>query len=646
MATKFYLTSMDADIAPAWQGAWTGTSTVAKLIEPDQTLFIGVGSDSSGSLTLGAPPNKAPVFRGISRPLLPQTISGTVNMVVAVGYSSGTGLYTRLHIYVLNKTSSTVLGTLLDKYEESAAGGASAWPSTVTGKTLKTAATLASVTVPSDSNDYRLVIELGWVSLYNNPGARISGRCRIGYRNGDYTIKPVPALPASVTATPAYGPLWYKYVATANEVISILACNPSVSADFELYSPDSPPLTPLIYASSTPVMRPVASGAAYLINIRSYNVPPAAVTLSIHAAAGGPVQAGDLFIPSDDHGQTNPYDPTTSGFLPGTWFAPDGTIRYTSSTLVASELGVCLRNGIFALVDHPSRLHIYSAPPTITEIARITLSRIAYSLGTDFISFYVASQTAYGVPPIILERVSDAGVVDPVSWILPGDKTGYNMDGNGCIGISRDGEIVYYGVAAVGEGLRRYDLQANIALSPFAPPAPPSGNAYIPSDTIVLADGTVVVIYYKSNPYGNVIVHYSASGTILKELSFPRGPSPLTGVHHIVHVADDDSSKIWVWQMVSSSDNPDGSGAGTSTLSQVRLSDGAILTSWTNHKFGGGMGPLNPADPCNPERFGAPDSCPLMVMMTGSPPPPIIIPPVPPSCPAWEDPPSSSLLPY
>jgi len=174
--SKFYIMTQEADFIPAaWQGGWDGVSAIGnvnRIIDSNQTLFSGKGSATIANTAQPPTTRKMAIFRGVSRKLQPQTISGTLDMVLGVIESGlSNTAYTRVHVYVLNKTTGAVLGTLLNQYEETVAMSAVAWGNEI-GKAFKTPQTLTPVTIPSDANDYRLIVEFGFNTTH--PGGFIN----------------------------------------------------------------------------------------------------------------------------------------------------------------------------------------------------------------------------------------------------------------------------------------------------------------------------------------------------------------------------------------------------------------------------------------------------------------------------------------
>lgn len=288
MPTKFYfIQDLPNYRPPTWAGGWDQIGTAPGLdgdpgihqsIDPDK---YGDGAGSMlGSVTLPSTPYRKGIVQCVSRPLLPQTISGTVDLVYAVRENVvGADLYTRLHLYVINCTTHAVHGTLLNQYEESSGGGGVEWPTGTTypGRSLQAVQTLTPVTIPSDGTTYRLVVEVGCIaqgavstaiSGYLSLGARTGttgalkadltvgfspGAQRAGYLefSGVISLAPHPLpnigpetatliapLPFAVTFDPLKaggtygveylngGGYWYQFVASANLVLSVLCSNP------------------------------------------------------------------------------------------------------------------------------------------------------------------------------------------------------------------------------------------------------------------------------------------------------------------------------------------------------------------------------------------------------------------------------------
>jgi hypothetical protein len=186
MATKFFLLHTRAPFVPgSWRGGWDATfAGFSWQMDPFKFGMDQGGGGStntvSNSESTATTPWRVSVVRSISRRLAGQTISGTVDVVIGISESNADAdFYWRLHLYVVKASDDSVVGTLLNGYEESAGGGGTEWPTTATARALQGAQTLSAVVVPSDGGDYRLVAEVGFIS-YNSHTTSRTGSIRTG----------------------------------------------------------------------------------------------------------------------------------------------------------------------------------------------------------------------------------------------------------------------------------------------------------------------------------------------------------------------------------------------------------------------------------------------------------------------------------
>ena len=600
MPTEFYLLNKPVEYTPpSWVGGWNTTAVISNTQMIDTNKYGDHHNLLGGATTTTATPHKMSIFRGVSRKLNPQTISGTVDMVVGLEINSGAEYYTRLHIYVINATTGAVHGTLLNQYEESSAGGGTQWTLTNTGRALQAPQTLTPVTIPSDANEYRLVVELGYIKYGSGIGVIVQTKIRHGARHTvsgvDYIQSPdlalgstttndeagfirfsgaispaafqaplnqepelaitIPTIPTEITIDPL-GPenyLWYKYTPTVDTVISGLIQNSNNSSvDLWIYYKEG---LGVRYKTSTVESRVMqyhtvtGTDVYFYIGASSY-ISGELLKLTLNLAPG-PAMPGDIYI-SDDGSGVNPYDPTYLGSFPGTFYNPiTGAISHSNSKFPSTELGACLANGIFGFRAGLTSggpgfraLIIYNPPPLMDELARVILPESIVSIGTDLSSFYLLFTVDYVddiTTPVFLNKISQLGEIDPKTWTLPSGKVGQaGASGGACsCGISRDGSIIYFPHGVIGGEIRRWDLINDVALPNFTTPYP----TLLPGDVIVLADGTVATFFQKSTaPRENVVVHYSATGEVLH--TFDYGTEP---VHHICLSADDSPDKIWIW---------------------------------------------------------------------------------------------------
>ena len=135
-----------------------------------------------------------PFFRGVSRPLAAQTISGTIGGMIGLGQNSGgtpasVDAHLYLHIYVAAGTTGTVRGTLLANYGE--ASGINNIPNPDSGVAF---AGVALTPVTATAGDF-LVIEWGIIVRVANSvfvGGEAGSKLTTGALMPDLVLRGAP----------------------------------------------------------------------------------------------------------------------------------------------------------------------------------------------------------------------------------------------------------------------------------------------------------------------------------------------------------------------------------------------------------------------------------------------------------------------
>lgn len=198
--TKFYLLQAGTLVPnmgnTSWPaGGWHRTGNFTVMI--DGAKFGSGARAATRNETSATTPYDLGVIRGVSRKLLPQTISGTVDLVLGVSESStGADFYSRLHLYVYNATDDAVLGTLVSA-AESAAGDVE-WTTTNTGTAFTAPVALSALAIPDDGKEYYLVAELG-PRAYNSSTGSVTASMRFGAVDG--ALAPLADLTVGSTST-------------------------------------------------------------------------------------------------------------------------------------------------------------------------------------------------------------------------------------------------------------------------------------------------------------------------------------------------------------------------------------------------------------------------------------------------------------
>lgn len=434
----------------------------------------------------------------------------------------------------------------------------------------------------------------------------------------------ISSLPFSVTLDPEtqFTGGWYKYTPT-DQVLGILGCN-SLERDVavEMWLGNDPLSLSLEFTEvfKRAIQWPVAAGTDVYFHLYTNDyVSGDEMTLSVVTPTNTAIEAGDLFISEDEgHAQLNLYDPSFEGFWPSIFYGPDGTLRRVDATIPATELGACLSNGKWGIIARSlNQIFIYDAVPGITEIGRFDLGVAdpdkIVSFATDFTYFYMLYRPdASGLE---VYRITDAGVVTgPIATTADAPTCdALGGGGNAASGVSRDGTILYYPGTGIFDGpIHRHNLQTDTPMADIMPPDPLD----VIGEVIVLSDDTIVALY--TNNVGNItstnkIVHYDADGNVLQEWELDSYPWE---AHHLCHTGDDSDDAVWTWTewLTSGPFSPPNS-SGYSRFRKVQLVDQSYLEDFTKDNFDLGEGPVDEDGLCGQERFGAPKSCPFMVMI-------------------------------
>ena len=199
MATKLYFNNKTPDYNNRTQNwpsshGWFAQHSNAYYGQMLDTDKIGEGFNvaNTGRYGTSSLPFNLLVYRGISRKLLPQTISGTLDGVFYGGKSEASPPgYTRIFAYVIDVTgfpsTPPVFGYLLNGYNEypSGANGPPTWVNgTYVGFKLKAPAAVTPLTIPNNGREYRLILEYGVSAPVNSPSGELHYLGNYGTRTG------------------------------------------------------------------------------------------------------------------------------------------------------------------------------------------------------------------------------------------------------------------------------------------------------------------------------------------------------------------------------------------------------------------------------------------------------------------------------
>lgn len=656
MATRFYALNLTAPYTPpSWLGGWDLDGLVTRAI--DSTKFGGDVASSSRTDSVGPPPlpYRMGVLRGVSRRLAPQTISGTVNMVMAVEESAaGAEFFTRLHIYVINSTAGTLLGTLLNQYEETSGGGATEWPTTSTGRDLQSAQTLTSVVVPSDGNDYRLVIEMG-VLAENSTSTPFTASIRGGATTGQGAFAEFPDLTVGSTSTLNTAG-YFEFSGTVSYAADVIPnVSPATATILTFPSTIVQSLhdggyTYTVWYRYTGVIPPdVVQGAFGIGNLSSF-----LVTTTVFLPTGAlPDNFGDVLAQDKAvqfgilNGQTAylRFEPNTTTVTPAALTldvlsAPDPVLPSTYIAVNSTSQGGegALQSFILAFVNpttgeltkfiHPfasgEGADLLQPSGNLLAINRLTEQLWLYDRAYTQLSTIGPLATSFAFPIRANQEDQIFYVATPIDG-TNSEIRGYNGGGAlttaiTLVAMNVIGLAVNAGVTRIyltedlapGLPIRRYD-GSGTALADLV-----GGVVDIQAgrDMLMLPDGSVLATFLSDLTGALEVRRYSDGGPGTLVMTYPivtTSQLPPVGPH--LAYAPDHPDSFWV--MVHT-DSADAAGAGHVRFVHVRVSDGAILANLvsTNYEFGTYL----PDATLTPDaRFGPSETCAFWVASSEGP---------------------------
>lgn len=638
MATRFYaLNEATPYTPPSWRGSWDLDGTVTRAMDPHK--FGSTSTTATRAEAVSTTPYKVGVLRLVSRRLAAQTINGTVDVVLGVSESNADAdFYFRLHIYVVDASDGSVVGTLLNGYAESAGGGATEWTTTNTGRALQAAQAVSAVAVPG-GGDYRIVAEIG-VADYNSHTTSRTATIRYGAR--PITVGPAHSdLTAGSTSTSTLagflefsgtvalasdvvphltpedafviGPtlpdadtltvddagytytVWGKFAGDAAvPVLGVFGFGDltTYQPDVSLYAGVTAPLSIVsVGATNRPIQFATAAGTDYYLRFvpNSGNPTPAVLTVNAQAApslslTGGIVVPDDTFPLAAILSSSSDY--AVLGFRP---FPP-------------GEGGDVLPSGVMAMENIiDTTVDVYDANFALVAQIAITLQTSAGSVRANWTldRFFAVSKTPN--PDQVL-AITPAGVIETTYTI-----TGVNNIR--AIAVSNDESILYYSTDPSGNtaAVNRWDLGAGSGLADLVDLG--SGSAVW--DILVLSDDTILALFVDF-ALGGIVRHYAADGTLLHTFDYADGDEAFpSGTPPRLARANDDPDSFWIWRHKVST-------PGISAFLNVRIADGVVVTTRLSAEYE--TGAYQPAETATPlARFGNSFSCPFFVLPASCP---------------------------
>jgi hypothetical protein len=403
---------------------------------------------------------------------------------------------------------------------------------------------------------------------------------------------------AGVTNNP-----WFKVTAQANQIGAFCWSTPKVNpGDYAQYlipyedGVFGGPYLGILSAFNKPFQIPTNIGSAYYFRVVKdnsiTNPSPAVIYLSLVNGNSGCYAVGDIFVNDD-----------TNGF-PGVVLS--GTtdyevVNYYPNT-PAGEAGDVALNGNFLLDDINSNDLKLFAPGAVQLLTLPTYSTFGYTIRrhTPTDSFYVSNVRSSPAAPVTVKKISNVGAI-----VNTFTTTGYNRID--ALAVNNAETIMYHTDNGVGGSIYKWDLVGNTDLGVFVGP---NGSLRI-RDILVLADNSVVVMYYKTTATQHFeVVRYNAAGTLLNTYNLDSYIliGSISFSPRLAYALDDPNS-FWVYVQKSNL------GSGYGKFLNIKASNGAILVN-RNHatyEFGiwAALTGIN-----NPPRAGASESCPFFILPT------------------------------
>lgn len=665
MAQRWYFGGTgDGCAAPylpaTWKGAWDLTGTGSCLVAPWK---VGTTRTFARAESVTTSPYTVGVFRGVSPQLAAQTLTGTLDMVLALLESSSLAdFFTKIYVYVTQGDSDLVRGVLLD-YEETSAGGATEWPTTAAGRALQAAQALTNIGAITEGD--RLVVELGYRSENTSATSR-TGTYRTGGRTSAFaeladltvgstsvstsagfldfentitlaaaeptnntpeTATPISALPydsGAIDVGSSTKSLWWTRTVTADDrgVLGVFAgvsddsgnlvpkirVFKKVAGVYERYNGTG--LTASFQALGLVVD---VGDEVYLQVYSDITTEPPGRSLRVTAIASPAVgtlaqNAGNYLITED----------AAQVYTKGAIVDKDTGLNAGHVDTVVSENGTVLDDGTVMLSDkqaaNDNRLVIYDGED-FSVLATVTAATVGQGAGgqanvpvaTDGTAFFAAEYRS-GLGAARVSRITAAGAVTD-TWDVDVHSSGVRA-----IAVARDASVLYYvDNQFASSPVQRWDLVGDVALADFV--TPPVG--YLAVDLFVLQDDSILISYTQVAGGGGQVRRYSADGTLLDTFTFTDPFTDSQGDWFLDHIApthdDPDAFAVWFQQS-----HPTVGGYQQYVLRVVTIATGA-----TASELGDEGEPwdaengivVNEPDVAVPTTYwGVPNSCPLLVL--------------------------------
>ena len=353
---------------------------------------------------------------------------------------------------------------------------------------------------------------------------------------------------------------------------------------------------PTLYTAAThigdvnkPIQVPVLEGQELFFEFISFtgNTPdPAVLNLSVVRAPDTAVAEGDIFVSDDSEdlpaviidGATgdikrfiNPFPAGEAGDI-----LTDGTILHEN-----------LADGDFKLFDSDFNL------VTTVAFTGVGTPKIRTCNGGN--CFYVG-YPGLGGTQALAKRVANDGTIG--STIGPFGSAGLNA-----LAAKNDETILYY-CQTRGGAIERWDIGGNVATTDLVAGI----TDHFVEDILYLDDDTIIALYFDPTTKSTQIKVYDTSGTTLN--TFNLGTSFTANTPRLAYALDNPDS-FWVWT------HPSGANSGKSVFTNILVSDGSTITTFTIREFESGA--YNGTATETPDaQFGPSFSCPFFILRVGS----------------------------
>lgn len=407
--------------------------------------------------------------------------------------------------------------------------------------------------------------------------------------------------------------VWYKYTAQAGDnVIGIFARSDDLAVykpTIAVFTPDAVTSFPTSVSWNVPAQYPVTPGQVYYFEVSSFtgNVATAHLTISALQHVDVAVPDGAIVVPDDLPGYPMAVcDPTTGAVVLYVQNIPAGeTARNWTSGVFAKECWTTFPTQTTSIMRGYStnfvELWSTTVDPTDFQPVRISTNRVNnwYAM--------LAIDNNHGAAPTI-QRLDSAGTVTDLFTLSPfiGANSYYRPVS---IATKRDDSIAYIGDTNDGD-VKRWDLVNDVAMADLTSQLP----GYYPFEMMMLANDTLIVLWWTTltnGDHGDVYLQrYDTSGALLNDYG-----SIGTLMDPRMSYAGDDPLSFWVHR------KPYPHADGKATFRHILVADGSTIADIPTYMFEQGKFIGDPTL-TPPADFGTSESCPLIVMPSGSGPPP------------------------